>query len=260
MVSSDKEKRKKKIAEIQIFPVPFPLEKIKGNITITTNTFSNSSIEQIQINVPLTKSWDHFWNIVYSLISKDEPLILEIGAHYGKWSKKFIKLFKNPTIYMFECDPRCLKRIKEEFSELPKINIVNKAISNKNSAITFFQSSSKEEVWDCSGSINPYEGHRISFPSCEFIPLTVEGITLDNWAKDNNIKNVDLITIDVIGAELEVLRGGVNTFKEAKYILIRNYIDKTAPQLHSFLNELKTYSVCLFAFKQKFYLLKNNFN
>ena len=207
--------------------------------------------------VPFISSWEQFWQIIYILISKDEPLILEIGAHYGKWSKNFIQLFKSPIIYMFECDPRCLKIIKKEFSEFPKVEIINKAIANKNGEIKFFQSSSKSKIWDMSGSINPYKGHRTTHPSCEFNPLNVEGITLDDWAKDKNIQKIDLITIDIIGAELEALNGGVSTFKKTKYILIRNYKDKTAPQLDNLLKKLPTFSVCLFVLN-KFYLLKNN--
>ena len=81
--------------------------------------------------VPFIKNWDQVWQIIYILISKDEPLILEIGAHYGELSKKFIRIFKSPTIYMFECDPRCLKKLKKEFTAFQKINIINKAVSNQ---------------------------------------------------------------------------------------------------------------------------------
>ena len=47
MSSTDKEQEKKKIPEVQIFPVPFALGEIKENITITTNTPSKPSKEQI---------------------------------------------------------------------------------------------------------------------------------------------------------------------------------------------------------------------
>jgi tetratricopeptide (TPR) repeat protein len=45
--SSQKGERKKKITEVKIFSVPFDLGEIKENITITTNTPSNPSKEQI---------------------------------------------------------------------------------------------------------------------------------------------------------------------------------------------------------------------
>ena len=41
------EERKKKVNEIKTFPVPFTIGEIKENITITTNTPSKPSKEQI---------------------------------------------------------------------------------------------------------------------------------------------------------------------------------------------------------------------
>ncbi len=45
--SSQEGERKKKITEVKIFPVPFALGEKKENITITRNTPSKPSKEQI---------------------------------------------------------------------------------------------------------------------------------------------------------------------------------------------------------------------
>jgi len=45
--ASQEGEKKKKITEVEIFPVPFALGEIKENMTITTNTPSNPSKEQI---------------------------------------------------------------------------------------------------------------------------------------------------------------------------------------------------------------------
>jgi len=47
MVFSDKNQEKKKITEVQTFPVPFDLVEIKENLTINTNTPSKPSKEEI---------------------------------------------------------------------------------------------------------------------------------------------------------------------------------------------------------------------
>ena len=41
---------------------------------------------------------------------------------------------------------------------------------------------------------------------------------LDDWANNNNIERVDLIWMDVQGAEGEVLDGGKNIIKNTRYI------------------------------------------
>ena len=45
--SSQEGDRKQKITEVKTFPVPFGLKEIKANITITTNTSSKPSQEQL---------------------------------------------------------------------------------------------------------------------------------------------------------------------------------------------------------------------
>ena len=47
MEPSDKEQGKKKVTEVKTFSVPFPLDEIKTNITITTNTPSKPSKDKI---------------------------------------------------------------------------------------------------------------------------------------------------------------------------------------------------------------------
>ena len=47
MESIDKDQGKKNTPQVQTFPVPFPLGENKDNITITTNTPSKPSKEQI---------------------------------------------------------------------------------------------------------------------------------------------------------------------------------------------------------------------
>ena len=43
MNSSDKDQEKRKIPEVQIFPVPFSIGEIKQNMNVATNNLSNTS-------------------------------------------------------------------------------------------------------------------------------------------------------------------------------------------------------------------------
>ena len=45
--SGQEGEKKQKITEVKTFPVPFPLRENQENITITTNSSSNPSKEQI---------------------------------------------------------------------------------------------------------------------------------------------------------------------------------------------------------------------
>jgi hypothetical protein len=52
----------------------------------------------------------------------------------------------------------------------------------------------------------------------EIKTIEVEVITLDGWAKKNNVKYMDYIKIDTQGSELNILKGGINILKSIRFI------------------------------------------
>ena len=72
----------------------------------------------------------------------------------------------------------------------------------------------------------------------------VNVISLDIFCKNNNIKKIDLIKIDVEGFEKEVIEGGYKTIQDIKpkYIQIEYGLHQifTNTNLHFFSKKLKT--------------------
>lgn len=65
----------------------------------------------------------------------------------------------------------------------------------------------------------PQKRHLNIFPTVFFDEeFTVSTITLDEWAKENCIANIDFMWLDLQGMELMVLKSGVNILKSVKAI------------------------------------------
>ena len=172
---------------------------------------------------------------IKNLLQKENPTILEIGAHYGEDSIEFLKTFQNITLHCFEPDPRNITIIKKYH---PQLHLHQTAISNQNANNIDFHMSYQEPT-DYTKALNKYNfitkkdyiqhklhssgasslktGHQL-LQNAQTTKITTT--TLDTWCKQNNITNIDLIWIDVQGAEKQVIQGAQNTLQNTNYIYI----------------------------------------
>lgn len=169
-------------------------------------------------------------------IDKENPTILEIGCNDGTHSLWLHNIFKNPTIYCFEPDPRAISRFKKKVGHNPNIHLFEIALSDHDGEIEFHQSGGEltdeqlkempegwdnklTEGWDLSGSIRKPKEHLNLHPWVTFDKkILVTTSTLDNWCKKHNIDNIDFIWMDVQGAETDVFKGGKNTLPKTRFI------------------------------------------
>lgn len=159
---------------------------------------------------------------------RPDPVILEIGANDGGHTQWFLKTFENPTIYCFEPDPRAAGRWRKNVGIRPNVKLFELAMSDREGEVTFYQSGGARdgthaeempEGWDLSGSIRKPKDHLIIEPGVTFErTIQVRTTSLDSWARENAIGDVDLIWMDVQGAERDVLGGGRRTLERARFL------------------------------------------
>ncbi|MGN6800606.1 MAG: FkbM family methyltransferase [Ginsengibacter sp.] len=156
-------------------------------------------------------------------------VIFDIGACTGEDSIRYAKLFPNADIYSFE--PRednieIMKGLLKDYG-LKNITIVPVALSENKGIAKFYLSSgnpqNRDEDWDHgnkSSSLFPPSKHmKEYFSLLEFNSfIEVETDTLEDYCGRNNIFKIDLIHMDVQGAELSVLKGAKNMLSGVKLI------------------------------------------
>ena len=169
--------------------------------------------------------------IFKKMINKDNPTILEAGAHYGEDSKRFLDTFSNVNLFCFEPDPRNVKIIKKYVSD-PRLNLSEVAISSYDGYIDFYQSYdevTKKNI-DKYYWIDPqeYRDLKLSRSGASSIKkgidnvakIKVQAIKIDTWMLTQNIDIIDLLWLDVQGAEREVFLGATNTLSKIRYIWV----------------------------------------
>jgi FkbM family methyltransferase len=158
------------------------------------------------------------------LISKEDPVILEIGCNDGSDTKRLRATFPDAFIHCFEPDERARKRFLANGGMETCTSMHPCAIGASDGHTTFYVSSGREtsempEGWDLSGSIRKPVNHLKAVPWVKFDQKTeVEVITLDSFFEKENVSLVDFIWMDVQGAELDVIRGGSAALRAVRYL------------------------------------------
>jgi FkbM family methyltransferase len=165
-------------------------------------------------------------NLIKMLVKKENPVFLEIGAHRGTETLKFLRNFPAIDLYCFEPDPRALlmhrAAVQDERCKLFEI-----AVSDENGEATFYQSSGKNTrggEYNASSSLRVPKEHLNAYPDCIFEDkITVKTVTLDTWAKEHQIGLVDFIWVDVQGAEDKLIKGAQEVLAKSRYFFTEFY-------------------------------------
>lgn len=153
------------------------------------------------------------FKIVDSLIGPDKVrTILEFGSRYGEDTIEFAKKYPGARIYSFECNPKSLNILKERINSYDNIIFNENAISDVNEKISFYQINEEKTktTWSDgnqgASSIFVASG---KYPIEEYHQdlIIVDAITLDIFMAEKMIPEIDIMWMDIQGAELKALKG-----------------------------------------------------
>jgi FkbM family methyltransferase len=132
------------------------------------------------------------------------PVIIDAGAHVGGDSIEMCRLYPGSTVHSFEPVPDIFKLLKHNTRKFSRIHCHTVALSNKNGEQVMHVSSGASD--GSSSFLQPKE-HLTDHPDVFFNKdITVQTITLDDWAAQQQLDHIDLLWLDMQGFELEVLR------------------------------------------------------
>lgn len=159
----------------------------------------------------------HWWKISHSSYNQVEhqfinyireyisypKIILELGSLDAIQSIEFSILFPKAQIFAFECNPSSIKKCLENTANLKNIEVVPKAVHNKNERVKFYP------VVTNIGASSLYKVSS-NYRTIETLiqeEISVEATRIDTWASDKGINQIDLCWMDLQGAEYYVLEG-----------------------------------------------------
>ena len=159
----------------------------------------------------------HAW--IEALLAHPKPVILDVGANAGLFSHLVWHLNPNAKIHAFDPLPAMVKRISNHAKRIgAAITIHHCAVADHAGQATFYAAAEN----DPTASLKPINEKQISF--------SVNVVTLDAVAPTEELL---LAKIDVEGLECEVLKGGQETIKRTKFLLLEALTPEALAQVKS---------------------------
>jgi FkbM family methyltransferase len=161
----------------------------------------------------------------YMTFKQDDPLIIfDIGSRDCEQSIEFYKAFSNSKIYAFECNPNTLPLCEKNITKYSdRIALVPKAVNSFSGTCTFFPINQKETVttWkDGNPGASSLFKSNGQYTVEKYVQdeTAVPCITLSDFMVESNINKVDIIWMDLQGAELLALKSMGEFLKKTRYI------------------------------------------
>ncbi len=156
--------------------------------------------------------------ILRALVGRPDPLIFDVGASTGHSVERFLAAFERPTIHSFEPQAAAFSELHARFGARPDVHINNMALADRPGIAELHRASYHETAsllafasdswWAKSQNVNA-EG-----------VMTVALDTIDRYCAARDITAIDLLKLDIQGAEPECLRGAQTMLAATRVIQV----------------------------------------
>ena len=206
----------------------------------------------------------HQKRIVKFIGNKNIRIVLDIGAHKGEFLNHIKKIKSIRKVYSLEPQKKIFNELLKEIDN-KKFFAYNVAISNNNGkqkmqindfsmTSTLSKLNEKSKYYKIKNLIIGNKKKKFEFIKTE---------KLDFFTKKRKLKNIDLLKIDTEGHELNVVKSGLKTLKNTKYILVEFrqndlYLNYSSSLLHKMITKnnfelVKNFKFPMFSMEDRLY-------
>ncbi len=144
--------------------------------------------------------------------------VIEAGSWDGSDTWFFSQHLTEGKVYSFEPFPEFYYKSAARLFGLPNVELSYMALAEKSQPYTLYVSERNGESW-CSNSILKPKDHLTAHPTITFEKqIEVQGINLDDWLAEKKVERIDMMWLDIQGAEASVLKAAPQTLKRTKYL------------------------------------------
>jgi FkbM family methyltransferase len=148
----------------------------------------------------------------------DYRQILDVGAHQGSFTDLALPYFKPERVWMVEADPEYAAALGARYAANSAVTVLPCAISNASGHVELRINSHRD-----SSSILPIESvseQTFGMKMTETATVKVPACTLDGLFERERIARIDLMKVDIQGAERLMIEGGAQALAKVELLYI----------------------------------------
>ncbi len=147
----------------------------------------------------------------------------DIGSRDGLQALELAAAFTNANVFAIECNPDTLPQLRANIAASPRVHAIETAVSDCAGKVTFHKID-RDATCTPHADGNPGASSllvaRSDYPFEAYvqIPISVHCDTLDSICQKQNIDAIDIIWMDLQGAELKAFSGFTQRIERTRYI------------------------------------------
>lgn len=181
---------------------------------------------------------------VFELITNDAPVLIDVGAHVGEYTARFLARFHDGRAYCFEPVQAHFDLLQEAVRHENRAELLQYALSDFEGEATIYRDAEVSGL--ASLSKRRLDHLSISMDIEESAKVT----TLDAFASQRGLDHVDLLKLDVEGHELKVLQGATELFASHRVEMVQFEFGgcnlDTRTNLQDFYSFMARYGFCMY--------------
>ena len=149
--------------------------------------------------------------------------VVDVGARDGSETREFAQRLRSARVFAFECNPQTLPACRSTVSALPNAELIEKAVAARVGPMTLFPIDPErtETTW-ADGNPGASSLFRASgkYPVESYAQdeITVQGTTLEAFMEERGLGSIDLLWMDIQGAEKLALKGLGTRIRDVKLV------------------------------------------
>ena len=150
-------------------------------------------------------------------------VVFDVGARDCAESADFARAFPQATVFSFECNAATLPQCRAVAAAEPRIMLTEKAASDTTGRLSFYPTNPDRTLTGIAGG-NPGASSLFevtgAYPEEAYAQdrVEVDAIRLDEFCASRGIEEIDILWMDVQGAEQMVLKGLGAMLQRVKFI------------------------------------------
>lgn len=146
-------------------------------------------------------------------------VIIDCGANEGMWAKMIRNIFPDSRIVMLEALPMLEGPIKEVIKAVGNAEYKITALGDKKEEVSFYMGTERSANLDTTKGSSMFQENTKFFANVK--PTKMTALPLDDIiAERGHFGKLDMLKLDVQGAEIKVLKGATKVLQEVTFVLL----------------------------------------
>lgn len=143
---------------------------------------------------------------------KSVDVIFDIGSCHCLESVEFAKKYKDSRIFAFEANPESYQVCLNNSKDYPSIEVINQAVNDYDGSCKFYPMDKERTIttWEDGnqGASSLYRANGAYDHIEKYVQYEIEVpcTRIDTFCEKNNIDHIDIVWMDLQGAELKALK------------------------------------------------------